>query len=464
MPPREDWGIVLLLALIGHVAFQIGFIFGLDRTAHRQCRATALHEPGVGACDFFHNGARTPQPAHPPRRPRHAGRDGDPDLGRARQEIGSSSARRSPRPGCSNLLGRLHGLRPTAHQAARSIADDSLDAVGRTALHRGWQESPNSCAPIGAPCRFRPGSAWCMQACSRSGLAYLLWYRGVRVIGQNRTSVYQNLVPVVALLSAWLWLSETPTAAAGDRGLRDPQRGCGGAAVAPPLSAVSDSSARPDDVGSAQVDSPRLTVFITGTLAFRGRRRGTQSTRTLPMSPGQDHRQRTMDINEVGFTAFVIASIRALEEDKSPALFSDPYAKPGSRTSGRWARPGSSTRSFPPSTTMVRFRTRYFNRFPGARESRPTVPVRSSCSEAASTCGPIISRAPASPSSRSISAPSSSSSRTVLAERGIGTAALGLRQLPRGRRPPRSGQGRVRPRDRRRSSCGRATPCTCRRS
>ena len=42
-------------------------------------------------------------------------------------------------------------------------------------------------------------------------IAYLLWYRGVRTIGQSRTSVYQNLVPVVALAAAWLWLAETPT-------------------------------------------------------------------------------------------------------------------------------------------------------------------------------------------------------------------------------------------------------------
>ena len=42
-------------------------------------------------------------------------------------------------------------------------------------------------------------------------VAYLLWYRGVRAIGQSRTSVYQNLVPVIALIAAWLWLSEMPT-------------------------------------------------------------------------------------------------------------------------------------------------------------------------------------------------------------------------------------------------------------
>ena len=42
-------------------------------------------------------------------------------------------------------------------------------------------------------------------------IGYLLWYRGVRVIGQSRTSVYQNLVPVIALGAAWLWLGETPS-------------------------------------------------------------------------------------------------------------------------------------------------------------------------------------------------------------------------------------------------------------
>lgn len=41
-------------------------------------------------------------------------------------------------------------------------------------------------------------------------VAYLLWYRGVRTIGQSRTSVYQNLVPVIALAGAWLWLEEMP--------------------------------------------------------------------------------------------------------------------------------------------------------------------------------------------------------------------------------------------------------------
>lgn len=44
------------------------------------------------------------------------------------------------------------------------------------------------------------------------GLAYLLWYRGVQRLGNSRTAVYANLVPVMALVTAWLWLGEIPTA------------------------------------------------------------------------------------------------------------------------------------------------------------------------------------------------------------------------------------------------------------
>jgi len=42
-------------------------------------------------------------------------------------------------------------------------------------------------------------------------LAYYLWYSSVRQIGNTRTSVYTNSIPVVALIIAWLTLGETPT-------------------------------------------------------------------------------------------------------------------------------------------------------------------------------------------------------------------------------------------------------------
>ena len=43
------------------------------------------------------------------------------------------------------------------------------------------------------------------------GVAYLFWYRGLRVLGPTRTAVYGNLQPVIAIAVAWLFLNETPT-------------------------------------------------------------------------------------------------------------------------------------------------------------------------------------------------------------------------------------------------------------
>ena len=39
-------------------------------------------------------------------------------------------------------------------------------------------------------------------------VAYLIWYTGVQRLGAARTSIYSNLVPIVAMSAAWLWLGE----------------------------------------------------------------------------------------------------------------------------------------------------------------------------------------------------------------------------------------------------------------
>ena len=41
--------------------------------------------------------------------------------------------------------------------------------------------------------------------------AYTLWYAAVRRLGSSSTAIYSNLVPVVALGVAWVWLGEVPT-------------------------------------------------------------------------------------------------------------------------------------------------------------------------------------------------------------------------------------------------------------
>jgi drug/metabolite transporter (DMT)-like permease len=63
--------------------------------------------------------------------------------------------------------------------------------------------------------RSVPVTAWLALVFSgvlSIGVSYVLWYRGVRRIGNTRTSTYSNLVPVLALLFAWLWLGEVPAA------------------------------------------------------------------------------------------------------------------------------------------------------------------------------------------------------------------------------------------------------------
>ena len=42
------------------------------------------------------------------------------------------------------------------------------------------------------------------------GLAYMIYYYGVSRIGNTRTASYSNIVPVIALVAAWLWLDEVP--------------------------------------------------------------------------------------------------------------------------------------------------------------------------------------------------------------------------------------------------------------
>ncbi len=42
-------------------------------------------------------------------------------------------------------------------------------------------------------------------------VAYLFWYRGIRVIGPTRSAMYSNLQPIIAVLVAWPLLGEVPT-------------------------------------------------------------------------------------------------------------------------------------------------------------------------------------------------------------------------------------------------------------
>ncbi|HEU4995422.1 MAG TPA: DMT family transporter [Gemmatimonadaceae bacterium] len=60
-----------------------------------------------------------------------------------------------------------------------------------------------------------PVTAWAAILYSGLGalvVAYFFWYYGVKRIGPTRTALYGNTQPLIALIVAWLTLSEVPTA------------------------------------------------------------------------------------------------------------------------------------------------------------------------------------------------------------------------------------------------------------
>lgn len=59
-----------------------------------------------------------------------------------------------------------------------------------------------------------PNAAWIAMLYGGIGalvIAYMLWYRGVKVLGPTRTALYANLQTLIALLVAWVSLGERPT-------------------------------------------------------------------------------------------------------------------------------------------------------------------------------------------------------------------------------------------------------------
>ncbi len=209
-PPRSEWQRVAVLALAAHVFFQIFFVFGIDLTLTGNAALLLSTSPvwvltlaaALGRERFSFAilcGAVTTV----------AGMTvlvtgGD-------QEVGGAGL------GDLLVLGAavswaaftVFGRRITKRRGALEVTAWTL-----------WAGLP-VIVVAGIPDLLRVDwgavSAGIWLATAYTGvfgiaIAYLLWSRGVRTIGQSRTAVYQNLVPVIALATAWLWLSETPTA------------------------------------------------------------------------------------------------------------------------------------------------------------------------------------------------------------------------------------------------------------
>lgn len=213
-PSREDLPRILLLGVLGHVGYQLCFIFGIDWT--RAGNASLLLSTTPVWTVILSKAAGHERPTRWVLVGVLGTLIGMTLVVLGRGEVVSLSS--------STVRGDLL-------MVAASILWSVYTVAGRGPVQRYgplrmtvwtlWVGAPIVVA-LGLPSLYRTDlatispAAWAGVAYSgflSIGLAYLLWYRGVQRLGNNRTAIYSNLVPVAALVTAWLWLSEVPTPA-----------------------------------------------------------------------------------------------------------------------------------------------------------------------------------------------------------------------------------------------------------
>jgi drug/metabolite transporter (DMT)-like permease len=213
LPAREDWPRVIGLGLLGNVAYQLCFVFGIDWTFAGNASLLLATTP---AWTLLLSAAAGHEP--PTRRAA---------LGVFATLAGMTLVvlGRGDAVGLSSTT-----LRGDLLMIVAAVLWSGYTVGGRSPIARYgplrmtawtlWVGTP-VLVILGIPSLARTdlgalsAGTWAgvvYAGLLSIGLAYLLWYRGVQKLGNNRTAVYSNLVPVAALATAWLWLGEKPTA------------------------------------------------------------------------------------------------------------------------------------------------------------------------------------------------------------------------------------------------------------
>ena len=205
LTPR-DWGIVVLLGVIGQFAYQIFFIEGLARTS-------VMNGSIIIACTPAAVSVVTALLGHERLPLTHWLGTALSFLGVTLIVLGGASS------GTGSLLGDAMMIVSLACWTVYTVAGRPLLARYPPLVITGLSMAIGA----GLFLPFALGDfartpwtgvhpvAWvCVVFSSLLALnfAYTAWYQGVRQLGAPRTSIYANLVPVAALLVAMVWLGE----------------------------------------------------------------------------------------------------------------------------------------------------------------------------------------------------------------------------------------------------------------
>lgn len=210
LPERRDMGRIIALGVIGNLLYQLFFITGMDRSRAGNASVLLTGAPIYTALLSALLGHERVRPVA------WAGIVAT-VLGIA-MVVGSGEG--GFQFGTATLAGDLLLISASAVWAVYTVgARDLVRKYGSVAI-TAWTlwVGAGLLFLVGVPDLLRmegPVSplAWGSVAYAGFlgiGVAYLLWYRAVEVLGNTQTATFSNLTPALAILVAWAWLGEVP--------------------------------------------------------------------------------------------------------------------------------------------------------------------------------------------------------------------------------------------------------------
>ena len=217
-PDRRHWGRIVFLGLLANVAYQLLFIYGVDRTLAGNAGLMLATTPVWTLILASVSGSE---------------HHGLPVWGGVLATLGGMvlvvlGGEGGSGPGNGLLMGDLLLVLAAITWAAYTVGTQDLTREYGALAVTSWTLWVGTIALVA----LGSSSVWSMDFGAISGLgwlgvvysgvlaiavAYLIWNHGLEHIGGPRTAAFSNLVPVVALITAALWLGEdtSPTQIVG---------------------------------------------------------------------------------------------------------------------------------------------------------------------------------------------------------------------------------------------------------